>query len=294
MAAIESVVLEIAATNIPILLFGEVGTGKEAFAGRIHDLSGRRDNSLIRVSCASMESSRFLADVGADESEIDTASHQGTVLFDEISELNPDCQRKLLYALPDGDLFARAGRLSARIISTTSRNLDDDVRAGRFRSELYYRVNGVCLRLPPLRERREDILLLAEFFLTKHAASLGRSRPPLVSRTREALVGHSWPGNIRELENVIKKIVALNDEALAVSDLQQSRVSKTATLGFQHSSSLKAVSRAASREAERELILKALARTRWNRKRAAQELQISYKSLLYKLKQIGVQDTETT
>jgi two-component system, NtrC family, response regulator AtoC len=294
MAMIENVALEIAATNIPILLFGEVGTGKEAFARRIHELSMRRDNSLIRVPCASMESTRFLADVGAKENEIGAASHPGTVLFDEISELNPDCQRKLLYALPDSDAVVRADCLSARVISTTSRNLDDEVRAGRFRSELYYRINGVCLRLPPLRERSEDILLLAEFFLTKHAASLGRSRLPLAPRTRETLVAYSWPGNIRELENVIKKIVALNDESLAISELQQSRANRTTTGGTQRSYSLKAASRAASREAERELILKALARTRWNRKRAAQELQISYKSLLYKLKQIGVQDTETT
>lgn len=294
MATIENVVSEIAPTNIPILLFGGIGTGKEAFARRIHELSTRRENGLIRVPCASMQSTGFLADLSVNENGTGTESHQGTVLFDEISELNPDCQRKLLYALPDGDLVIRAGCLSARVISTTSRNLEDEVCAGRFRSELYYRINGVCLRLPPLRERSEDILLLAEFFLTKHAASLGRSRPPLALRTREALVSHSWPGNIRELENVIKKIVALNDESLAISELQQSRANKTATGGLQRSYSLKAASRAASREAERELILKALARTRWNRKRAAQELQISYKSLLYKLKQIGVQDSETT
>ena len=133
----------------------------------------------------------------------------GTVFFDEISELDAGCQRDLLCALPDGDAGARRGQLKARVVSTTSRNLDEEMRAGRFRSELYYRINGVCLRLPPLRERKADIPLLADFFLTKHAAQLERIRPSLSPRTLRVFLDHSWPGNIRELENVVKKIVAL-------------------------------------------------------------------------------------
>jgi two-component system, NtrC family, response regulator AtoC len=169
------------------------------------------------------------------------------------------------------------------------------MHAGRFRSELYYRINGVCLRLPPLRDRREDIPLLVEFFLTKYAAQLGRPRPCLSPRTLQILGEHSWPGNIRELENVVKKIVALGDEQLATAELGAAAGETRKTdAAVRHNHSLKAAARAASREAERELIMKALARTRWNRKRAAQELQISYKSLLYKLKQIGFEDSEAT
>lgn len=288
MVTLEGVIAEIAATNIPILLAGEIGTGKETFARRIHELSIRRDGPLARVACASMSASQFLSEA---ETEGDAV---GTIFFDEISELDAACQRKLLYALPDGDAVLRTRCLSARVISTTSRNLEDEVRAGRFRTELFYRINGVCLRLPPLRERKEDIHSLAECFLTKHASRLGRPRPVLSARTRDVLLNYSWPGNIRELDNVVKKIVALNDESLAIADLTPTRSNGRPTAAPTPSYSLKAAARAASREAERELILKALARTRWNRKRAAQELQISYKSLLYKLKQIGLQDTETT
>ncbi len=193
-------------------------------------------------------------------------------------------------ALPDGEEDPRGGTVGARLISTTSQNLDEEMRGGRFRSELYYRINGVCLRLPPLRERREDIPMLADFFVTKHAAVLGRPRRGLRSRTVQILSDYGWPGNIRQLENVVKSIVALADEDLAISELVAAPPAKQPAAAIARSGSLKVASRAASREAERELILKALERTRWNRKRAAQELESSYKSLLYKLKQIGLPD----
>jgi two-component system, NtrC family, response regulator AtoC len=148
------------------------------------------------------------------------------------------------------------------------------------------------LRLPPLRDRREDIPILVEFFLSKHAAQLGRPRPSLSPRTLRMLLDHSWPGNIRELENVVKKIVALGDGNLAIAELATAPAPPRMEVREHRRYSLKAAAKAASREAERELILRALGHTRWNRKRAAQELQISYKSLLYKLKQIGVQDSD--
>jgi DNA-binding NtrC family response regulator len=179
------------------------------------------------------------------------------------------------------------------VISATSRGLDEDIRGGCFRSELFYRLNGVCLRLPPLRKRREDILPLADFLLTKHATQLVRPRPSLSGRTMRKFLDYSWPGNVRELENVVKNIVALGEEEIALSEISSVPAEKHKAPAVVHGShSLKAAARAASRETERDLILKALARTRWNRKRAAQELQISYKSLLYKLKQIGLQDSE--
>ncbi len=296
MQTLESVIAEIAPTNIPVLLTGESGTGKEMFAQRIHRLSSRGEASMMKIACASMNSATFSADLGLGtngNSASDAAHAAGTVFFDEISELDSTCQRNLVYALPDGDARPRRGLLGARVISATNRNLDDEMRAGRFRSELYYRINGVCLRLPALRDRKDDIPLLVEFFLTKYSAEFGRPRPSLSPRTLRMLLDHSWPGNIRELENVVKKIVALGDEQLAVPELMTTRPERPAAPVETRSYSLKAAARAASREAERGMILDALARTRWNRKRAAQELQISYKSLLYKLKQIGLPDSGT-
>ena len=296
MQTLENVVAEIAPTNIPVLLVGESGTGKEMFARRIHRLSGNADEPLVKIACASMNLLNFASELGLDKAcvaEEGVKTRTKTVFFDEISELDASCQRSLLYALPDGETRPRRGSLAARVISTTNRNLDDEMKAGRFRSELYYRVNGVCLRLPPLRDRKEDIPLLVEFFLTKYTAEFGRPRPSLSPRALRMLLDYSWPGNIRELENAVRKTVALGAENLAMPELVAERVEVRAEAVEARSYSLKGAARAASREAEREMILEALARTRWNRKRAAQELQISYKSLLYKLKQIGLPGSGT-
>jgi two-component system response regulator AtoC len=206
-----------------------------------------------------------------------------------VHELDAACQRVLLSFLPDGEPKGRSGKTVWRFISSTSRNLEKEVEAGRFRRELYFRINGVILHLPPLCERKEDIPELLGFFLAKHANELKKNVPELSDDTRERLVSYDWPGNIRELENFAKKMVAVGDVAMAVGDLRA--VPATAQLPAErpHVSSLKAAARAASRRAERELILKALEQTHWNRKRAARELQISYKSLLYKIKQIEVE-----
>ena len=287
---LESMIAEIAPTNLPVLLVGESGTGKEMFANRVHQLSRQSGRPLARISCASMKPATLCAELRLDSSDED-GSRPGSVFLDEIGELDAACQRDLLCALPDGARSCRG--IQSRLISTTSRNMDEEMRAGRFRSELFYRISCVCLRLPPLRERKEDIPGLVEVFLTKHAAELGRPRPSLHPQTLQIFLDHPWPGNIRELENVVKEIVALGNERLAVAELGASTAERkrmqASPLG---NCSLKAAARAASREAERELIMQALTRTRWNRKRAAQELQISYKSLLYKLKQIGFQDSE--
>jgi two-component system, NtrC family, response regulator AtoC len=291
---LESVIQEIATTMIPVLLVGESGAGKEVFAHRIHALSALASEPLVKIACASVNAETLGVELGLRGNPSQgAASPPGTVIFDEISELDPVSQKMLLYALPDGDFRPRPGMLASRVISISSRKLDEEMQAGRFRSELYYRINGVCLRLPPLRERKEDIAVLSEFFLTKHAAQLGRPRFALSPRTLRIFMDHNWPGNIRELENVVKNIVALGDEQVALSGLMSSPTSAPRTVAAETGiRPLKVAARAASREAEKELILKALEKTRWNRKRAAQELQISYKSLLYKLKQIGMPDSE--
>lgn len=293
--ALESVVSEIAPTTIPVLLVGEIGTGKEVVAQRLHQLSRRTDNPLIRVKCATATAGNFLSHLDPDFVSTGKTNGAGTVFLDEIAELDTTCQRNLLYALPDGDSTPGKGVLRERLISATTRDLESEVRAGRFRVELFYRISGVCLRLPPLRERKEDIPLLLESFLTKFSAELGRPRPQLSAKTLRQLIDHSWPGNIRELENVARKIAALGDDHAILAGFGElsSAKSPAPPKAEPKTYSLKAAARAASREVERQLILEVLARTRWNRKRAAQELQISYKSLLYKMKQIGSAGSET-
>jgi len=293
MRALEGVIAEIAPTNIPVLFVGESGTGKEVFANRLHRLSGRQDQPLVKFSCATASASNFPAGFGWNANGVMRAidGESGTVLFDEISELDAACQRNLLSVLPEEEGTPSRGQLNARVVSTTTRNLDEEMRAGRFRSELFYRINGMCLRLPPLRERKEDIPQLVEFFLGKHATKLGRQRRSISEQTLNRFMEYSWPGNIRELENAVKKIVALGDETRVFQELSpEVLVTRTGAERSSNSHSLKVAAKAASREAERELILEALNRTRWNRKKAAQALQISYKSLLYKLKRIGFGD----
>ncbi|MCI0352829.1 MAG: sigma 54-interacting transcriptional regulator [Acidobacteriales bacterium] len=281
MQALERVIADIARTNIPVLLTGESGTGKEIVAVHIHRQSQRAAEPFVKVVCATV----MPEDLHAKQNE--SGRGVGTLLLDEISELDPACQAKLLHVLPDDRAEPGSG---ARIISSARKNLDEEIHAGRFREELYYRVNGVCLRLPPLRQRREDVPAMAEYFLRKYSALFSRPRPRLTAHTLQILQDHSWPGNVRELENAMRKLVALGDEGIALADLANIN-GHTEQPGGNGGLSLKEAARAASRQAERELILKVLGRTRWNRKRAAQELRISYKALLYKLKQIGLEDS---
>lgn len=287
MRAFERVMTNIALTDIPVLLVGESGVGKEEVAVRIHQLSRRQDQPFIKMICASLLPDHLeeLARELTEATESGAPALHGTVFFDELSELSASCQIKLLHVLPDGDAVPNARLLGARVISSTSQGVEEEVRSGHFRKELYYRLKGACLRLPPLRERPEDIPSLVDYFLTKHSSLLGRSRPDVSAATLRLMQAYDWPGNIRELENVIKKLVALGDESAAVADLR----AETSGHGMTTERiSLKETARAASRQAERELIQRVLNRVRWNRKRAAQELQISYKALLYKLKQTGL------
>jgi DNA-binding NtrC family response regulator len=202
------------------------------------------------------------------------------------------CQSRLLELLPSTSAFLNEPRPRFRVISATSRDLEEEMRGRRFREELYYRINGACLRLPPLRQRTEDIPLLVDYLLGRYSTEFGRPLPKLSSGTLNALRNYSWPGNIRELENVVRKIVVLGDEDAAIGDLaSQAAPDASVRIESETRTSLKGAARAASQSVERELILKTLDRTHWNRKRASQELQISYKALLYKLKQLGLSNS---
>lgn len=294
--ALDRIVAEIAPTDIPVLLVGESGSGKEVLALRIHLHSTHREEGFTKLICAGLAPHSVDDMIHASSSGPRQPGlfSSGTVFLDGVSDLDLACQPRLLRLLPDGGLPASSTSKGARIISATIHDLEGEVRNGQFREELYYRLNGVCLRVPPLRHRREDIPYLVDFFLSKYAKQFGRGKPSFSPRTLSRLTEHSWPGNIRQLENVVKKVVALGDEKLALGDLDMPQSRSDSHNGDLERFSLKQVVRFASRQAERELILKALERTHWNRKRAARELQISYKAFLYKLKQIGFEDGESS
>jgi DNA-binding NtrC family response regulator len=291
MQSVNAMVAEIAKTDIPILFMGESGTGKEIYARLLHQASGLGRGPLKKVFCAALDAGSMLADLRR-EFLTDSSGGEGraqTVFLDGVHELDAACQRVLLSLLPDGEPQGRNGKPVWRFISSTSRNLEKEVQAGRFRRELYFRISGVIIRLPSLRERKEDIPALLECFLAKHSGEMKKNIPGLGNDDRELLVSYDWPGNIRELENFAREIVAVGDPKLALGNLRAVPPVDPMTADSGQLSSLKAAARAASRRAERELILKALEQTHWNRKRAARELQISYKSLLYKIKQIDVE-----
>ncbi len=185
-----------------------------------------------------------------------------------------------------------SGHPQIRVICGSSGDLESKVRGGSFREDLYYRLSGVCLRIPPLRQRKEDVSQLMAALLKRYSEAFQRPIPTLSPRTQKLLQEYSWPGNLTELAAVARAIVAVGDEAVAMDGLRAILTRSGAHPN--EKTSLKEAARAASREAERELILKVLTRTRWNRRRAAQELQISYKALLYKLKQIGYSEYGTS
>ncbi len=294
MEPVQRLISEIAPTDIPVLLLGESGTGKEIAALQIHSRSRYKNLPFVKLSCAALTPE--ILDQRLKNSENGGAEKNGnvtgTLFLDEIAELDANCQRRLLHSIPDGDEVTAHRWFGGRIVSCTTRDMESELQSGKFRSELFYRLNGVCLYLPPLRRRREDIPLLVRHFLGKYARVFQRAEMTLSDQTLQLLVECPWPGNIRQLENVIKRIVAVENEELGIADLKVSPVVSCALQTATTSRSLKAASRAASRQAEREMILQTLERTHWNRKRAAEALQISYKSLLFKLKQIQVRESE--
>jgi two-component system response regulator AtoC len=282
MRAVEAVIRELALSEVPVLLLGELGAGKHAIARRIHEMSRRSTQPFRAVSCATLQPEQLATPTASEE----TLLWQGTVFLDELADLSTSGQAWLLDVLPTVEDRAGLAGSRARLICGSARDLELEVKGGRFREDLYYRISGVCLRLPPLRQRREDISLLVGHFLRKYARDFRRPVPLLSAETLQLFQDYSWPGNLRELEDAAKALVALGNESVAMGGLR-ALLRRSDVAGNGGRVSLRQAARAASREAEKELILRVLTRTRWNRRRAAQELQISYKALLYKLKQIG-------
>jgi len=283
MRPVEAVIRELAQSEVPVLVLAETGAGKHATAQRIHQMSQRSTQPFRSFECLGLNSSDLEV---LQEQESRGAQPVGTVYLEELADLSPECQARLLEALPESPGKGMAGGERARLICGSARDLEVEVKRGRLREDLYYRISGVCLRLPPLRQRKEDISFLMGHFLRKYARDFRRSVPDLSAETLRLFLDYSWPGNLQELEDAARVLVAMGDEHVALGGLR-ARLRKPEVGGNGAGISLKAASRAAAREAEKELILTTLTRTRWNRRRAAAELQISYKALLYKLKQIG-------
>jgi two-component system response regulator AtoC len=318
MAAVRELVARVAESDVTVLVRGETGTGKELVARGLRMASARRDKPFVKVNCAALpadllESELFGFERGAFTGAMQAkpgkfeAAHEGTIFLDEIGEMSAHLQAKLLQVLQDGE-FSRLGGLSevrvdARIVAATNCDLERAVAAGTFREDLYFRINVVEITLPPLRERREDIPLLVEHFLDRQGETVSHPLREVSDATLEAFQAYEWPGNVRELENLVKRMVVLGSEEAALEALERRQfgavaraagaadaaASSAASMPAGNDAStpltnLKDIGRTAAREAERVAILEMLERTRWNRKEAAEILGISYKALLYKIK----------
>jgi len=297
-----------------VLIQGETGTGKEVTARAIHANSPRANKSFLKLNCAALPSELVESELFGYERGAFTGAFQkkagmfeladgGTILLDEIGDMDVRLQAKLLQVLQDHE-FQRIGgketiRVDVRVIAATHRDLEKAIQERTFREDLYYRLNVVNLHVPPLRERKEDILPLAEYLLKRHAAP-GTPIPPFTSELKLAMISCEWPGNVRELENFVRKLLIFQHPELAVNELRARAARKakaggprpdlrTAPGADKDGPILEQVMKA-KRQAEADAILAALNTTRWNRKQAAALLDIDYKALLYKMKKLGLDD----
>jgi two-component system response regulator AtoC len=304
MQPIRQLVGKILGTDLPVLIQGENGTGKGLLAQYIHSRSVFSSGSFIKVNCAAipgtlLESELFghekgaFTDAYASRPGYVEMADRGTLFLDEISDLDLGLQAKVLQLLQDGQ-FSRIGdtkerRVDTRVICATNRNLDREITSGRFRQDLFYRINVIPINLPPLRERREDIVTLAEYFLGQVNTRFERNAPPLPEEVIETLASREWRGNIRELENVVARYAIMGslDGILAEPAGRRSSIAPI-KLSPDGTVSLKHIAKQAVRELESNLILQVLRDNKWNRRKAAQALNISYRALIYKIQEAGL------
>ncbi len=312
----------VARTDVPVLILGESGVGKEVLARFIHRHSRRADKPVVKVNCAALphdlleselfgyERGAFTGAVGEKPGKFEIAD-KGCILLDEIGEMPPNLQAKLLHVLEDGE-FSRLGgkrpvKVDVRVLALTNRKLHEAIPRGEFRDDLYFRLSVVKMNIPPLRERKEDIPLLATYFLRRHRDALGSSIEELPAELIDALVRYDWPGNVRQLENTIRRYLILPEldmelntaAPIPASPPEPPKRAMAAPVGAgaapvgstvvqfpgpNDSVSLKKVASMAAERAERELVLHVLEQTNWNRSQAARRLNICYRALLNKLK----------
>jgi two-component system response regulator AtoC len=304
MISIRQKVQKVLGTDVPILIQGENGTGKGLLAHYIHSRSPMSSGAFVKVNCAAipgalLESELFgyekgsFTDAHTSKPGYVEMAHRGTLFLDEIADLDLGLQAKVLQLLQDGH-FSRIGdkqerRAETRIICATNRDLGAEIEAGRFRNDLFYRINVISINLPSLRDRHEDVALLAEYFLRQLNARFERDTPPFSQESLDNLSSREWRGNIRELENVVARYAILGSLDTAEPEMPP-RPPRTAAyrVGVDGTIPLKRIAKQAIREMEGNLILNALRENKWNRRKAAQALNISYRALIYKIREAGL------
>jgi two-component system response regulator AtoC len=303
MRAVRQKVEKVAGASVPVLIRGESGTGKEVIARLIHARSPWALGPFVKVNCPAIpgtlieselfgyQKGAFTGANGTKLGRVEMAQH-GTLFLDEIAELEPGLQAKLLQLLQDGQFCPVGGhedkRIDARVICATNRNLEEEIRKGAFRQDLFYRINVVSIHMPSLRERCADIPLICDSLRQMYSERFDRAARPFSARKLEVLQRYHWPGNIRELENLVKRYVILGSEDVINLEINESSEPGEYVIENNNTLSLKKVTREAVRQLEGKIIVKALQAHNWNRRRAASALEISYRALLYKLKEAGL------
>ncbi len=299
MASARDMLERVADKSVPVLIQGESGTGKDIFAKLLHLSSNRASGAWVKVSCPAIphsliESELFGYEKGAFTGAYATKrgrvelAHMGTLFLDEVGGLDMSIQAKLLQLLQDGS-FSRVGagdsrKVNTRIVTANNGSLKQQVEDGTFRLDFFFRINAVTIDLPSLRERTEDIPMLADYFLALHSKAFQIEPKPLSREIQRMMQRYSWPGNIRQLENMIRSYILIGDEEALAADMMPSAPSKLVPeIDLDNPISLKEITRAATRNLEREIILKVLRANNWSRRKTAKWLNISYRSLLYKL-----------
>ncbi len=304
MRTIRAQVNQVARVDVPVLILGESGTGKEVIARLIHKSSVRAHRTFLKVNCAAMpadllESELFGYEPGAFTGAIKSKPgkfelcNKGTILLDEIGEMPPSLQAKLLHVLQDQRFSRLGGRttieVDVRILAATNIDVQAAIASRRLREDLYYRLNAFTIPVPPLRDRKEAIPIMLKTFMSRMAERYARDPLPFSQRLLDACVRYPWPGNVRELENIVKRYLILGDESVILAELDPRRGEPAAASAPAPSGGLKGLVRSLKDEAEAEAITRALEQTNWSRKEAAKLLNISYKALLYKTRQYGIE-----
>jgi two-component system response regulator AtoC len=328
MHAVKDMIDRVAGTDATVLVWGESGVGKELVTRAIHDKSPRRDRPFVKVNCAALPLELLESELFGYERGAFTGAHRqkpgkfelantGTIFLDEIGEMPMPVQAKLLQVLQDRE-FSRLGsqsdiRVDVRVIAATNKDLARLVQHGHFREDLYYRLNVLNIHVPPLRERQEEIPVLVEYFLDVYSREYGRPRHEVSAETIQLFMDHGWRGNVRELENIIKRIVALGNETqvveemtrrpldgveppLSVASAPAPAVAVAAPTSapapgarrWDENLGLREIARRAAREAEGTALREVLDQVRWHRVEAARRLKVSYKTLLRKMQECGL------